>query len=74
MSSGGALRLAISTWAPSSTKRRAIAKPMPRLAPVTIAVFPVSMGIWFVPQKKEERVSTNLLAVHRCLESQSTPW
>ena len=52
MSSGGALRLAITTRASASTNLRAIARPMPRLAPVTMAVFPVSMGMWQGPPKK----------------------
>jgi hypothetical protein len=37
----------MTTEAPSSAKRVAIASPMPRAAPVTIATLPASLGMGF---------------------------
>ena len=38
-------RPVMTTWAPSATKSRAVAKPMPLLPPATIAIFPSSFPI-----------------------------
>ncbi|MNI79389.1 hypothetical protein D3C73_1358440 [compost metagenome] len=41
-------RSQITTWAPATCKRRAIARPMPRMPPVTIAVWPCRY--WLIVQ------------------------
>src|SRR5690242_11599186 len=42
---GSRLRATMATRAPSAAKRRAMAAPIPRLAPVTIATLPVSASL-----------------------------
>src|SRR5450631_4566173 len=41
-------RPVITTWAPSSTKRLAVAKPIPLLPPVITAIFPANFCPWFL--------------------------
>ena len=54
-SSASFLRAVMTTRAPSATSRSAMASPMPRLAPVTIAVLPSKRLLMSVPLSSAAR-------------------
>src|SRR5215472_10981379 len=53
-SQGARLRAEIATLAPASAKASAMARPMPRLEPVTIATFPVSSKRFMAERSQQE--------------------